>query len=721
MENIFVEFLPPWVETGLQPAFYDKESGTVLQQTARMYARVNMLIRMFNKLSKNTKEEIERFEGEVNTEIETFERDVNATVADYIERFNTLYSYVHDYFDNLDVQQEINNKLEVMATDGTLQTLINNYIQPKVIWSYDTLADLQADDNLVAGDFVETYGYYAKGDKGGAKYIISDTTPVGYYETLKSGLYAELIIEDSMNIRQFGAKGDGSSDDTNAVQTAINTATNIYVPEGTYMIKSDDGVNTTGPYNHGNVVYNGGLKLRSNINITGESKLSVLKCITNASENYNIIRGYNVSNINISNIYIMGDKETHTGNSGEWGHGIMLMQCQDVNIINCNITQTWGDGVHVGVVYENDINYQNERINIKDTYIDYASRNGISLCSVDGCLVSNCKITNVTRTAPTSGIDIESEGYGTTSPCINNINIINSEFDYNHYGIYIYTTAAIDVTKDSNINVENCTFTENLTGLVVEHSQNQSNVIKGKHTLRNLKFVRDGWTSVRIINHLINAPLLELENLYIEDCDDTAHNTAENTYGSENGSGLAMYSNETTKTYGNVVISNIEVIDTRDTKYTNRAVYINAPNGSNIQLLDPIRLDALHKPSCFNCYVKDSNGIMVENGTWWQRYYAPITYNTVFRSANITGNSEVIVGQTYLDNTADGNEFIFMNDRDSGTARIDLGNDVDTRIRIYPFANTNRYLSSSDAGASIRVKKVGGKLYATDIVGTWSN
>lgn len=52
MENIFVEFLPPWIETGLQPAFYDKESGTVLQQTARMYARVNMLIRMFNKLAK---------------------------------------------------------------------------------------------------------------------------------------------------------------------------------------------------------------------------------------------------------------------------------------------------------------------------------------------------------------------------------------------------------------------------------------------------------------------------------------------------------------------------------------------------------------------------------------------------------------------------------------------------------------------------------------------
>lgn len=106
MENIFVEFLPPWIETGLQPAFYDKESGTVLQQTARMYARVNMLIRMFNKLSKNTK----------------------TVVEDYINQFNELHDYVHDYFDNLDVQEEINNKLDDMAEDGTLQDVLSEYL-----------------------------------------------------------------------------------------------------------------------------------------------------------------------------------------------------------------------------------------------------------------------------------------------------------------------------------------------------------------------------------------------------------------------------------------------------------------------------------------------------------------------------------------------------------------------------------------------------------------
>lgn len=104
MQNIFIELLPPWVETGLQPAFYDKESGTVLQQTARMYARVNQLTQAFN----------------------TFSEDTANTVNDYIDRFTVLYNYVHDYFDNLDVQEEVNNKIDELVEGGELQRILNS-------------------------------------------------------------------------------------------------------------------------------------------------------------------------------------------------------------------------------------------------------------------------------------------------------------------------------------------------------------------------------------------------------------------------------------------------------------------------------------------------------------------------------------------------------------------------------------------------------------------
>ena len=42
----------------------------------------------------------------------------------------TLHDYVEHYFDNLDVQEEINNKLDQMTEDGTLTDLISDYVDP---------------------------------------------------------------------------------------------------------------------------------------------------------------------------------------------------------------------------------------------------------------------------------------------------------------------------------------------------------------------------------------------------------------------------------------------------------------------------------------------------------------------------------------------------------------------------------------------------------------
>lgn len=98
----FINFLPPWVETNLQPAFYDKQSGTCIQQTARMYAKVNQLVRIAN----------EQWEA----------------ITDYINQFTDLKDYVEDYFDNLDVQVEINNKLDQMAKNGQLYEVIKPFV-----------------------------------------------------------------------------------------------------------------------------------------------------------------------------------------------------------------------------------------------------------------------------------------------------------------------------------------------------------------------------------------------------------------------------------------------------------------------------------------------------------------------------------------------------------------------------------------------------------------
>lgn len=55
---------------------------------------------------------------------------LNVKVEEYINKFNELKKYVDNYFTNLDVQEEINNKLDQMAKNGQLTNLIENYVNP---------------------------------------------------------------------------------------------------------------------------------------------------------------------------------------------------------------------------------------------------------------------------------------------------------------------------------------------------------------------------------------------------------------------------------------------------------------------------------------------------------------------------------------------------------------------------------------------------------------
>ena len=62
-----------------------------------------------------------------NTIIPTINNN-GLAVEELQDKYIELKSYVDNYFTNLDVQQEINNKLDEMATNGTLDEIINQQI-----------------------------------------------------------------------------------------------------------------------------------------------------------------------------------------------------------------------------------------------------------------------------------------------------------------------------------------------------------------------------------------------------------------------------------------------------------------------------------------------------------------------------------------------------------------------------------------------------------------
>ena len=142
-------------------------------------------------------------------------------------------------------------------TNGTIGEQLNNLNEnvdnlnidiKKKIYYYNNVADMKK-ANLKVGDMVITLGYYEANDGGGAEYKIVNSINI-YKENLNNGLYAELVIKDGLNVKQIGAKGNGTQDDTQYLQTAINilrqniitnglgSVNTILIPAGKYKITS---------------------------------------------------------------------------------------------------------------------------------------------------------------------------------------------------------------------------------------------------------------------------------------------------------------------------------------------------------------------------------------------------------------------------------------------------------------------------------------------------
>ena len=175
-------------------------------------------------------------------------------LAELQQLFVELKDYVDNYFKNLDVQQEINNKLDEMAEDGTLQEIITSYLQINGVLAFDTVSDMKSASNLVDGSTCKTLGFYEINDGGGAFYKIKtvdnqdDVDNMFIIPLNNTSLVAELIFDKILNIDCLGAKDyyvDNNFDNTEIIQKAIdkftenngNGGTILFSPK-TYKVNS---------------------------------------------------------------------------------------------------------------------------------------------------------------------------------------------------------------------------------------------------------------------------------------------------------------------------------------------------------------------------------------------------------------------------------------------------------------------------------------------------
>ena len=357
-----------------------------------------------------------------------------------------LQEFVDNYFSNLDVQQEINNKLDEMAKSGELEDLINNFLMVNPFLTFDTISDMKNSENITSSCKVKTFGFYTLNDGGGALYTIKEKEDEIVDEvtiiSLKNNLIAKISC-DKINIKQFGCKGDGSTDDSANLKIALNYANenninSIFVPDGVYIINNQE--------NEQEIII-----LKSNQKLYGENE-SILKLSPNNTSGTNAIITTDQSilneNIEISNLIIDGSNNLITGSRNF--SNINLWNVSNSKIENVTSINSLYCGIMVRALETFKENCEN--IIINNCIVENSKYIGIQSSFINNILITN----NIINKSIDNGIDIYANFENDISNSSYNAIISNNNIlDSLKSGIFIESVPYVNVNGNNIKKVRN--------------------------------------------------------------------------------------------------------------------------------------------------------------------------------------------------------------------------------------------------------------------------
>lgn len=308
-----------------------------------------------------------------------------------------------------------------------LFTLVSN----DKIFHFLNADEMVSSNNLKIGDYAVTSCYRYIGDQGGALYeIVAESNDIGD-KSLSNGLYAKLL---TINLESIGlSSGD---DATDAIHYILNKGIPLYiknkykvsVKKSSYAIKipSDSYIE---------FIDNGSLEL-----------------VANDKEKYEMLHIAVVKNVTIVNPVLIGDKKTHIGTGGEWGHGIYITASQNVFISNPNVSDMWGDGLCITTPTEPDM-IENENatknIHILNGFFHGCRRQGFSVTGGRDLFFYGKQVCKDIKGAPPEGaFDIEVNNFvPLIGLSIQNVVGVNC----NGYTFNLYSNDGVRVMKNIDI------------------------------------------------------------------------------------------------------------------------------------------------------------------------------------------------------------------------------------------------------------------------------
>lgn len=246
--------------------------------------------------------------------------------------------------------------------------------------------------------------------------------------------------------------------DTTTLQAAMNLCngeypTKLFIAYGNYDI---DGVGGDADAS------DGGLFVPCNTDVDFQN--ATLKVIPNNNGRYYLIRVLE-DNVSLKNGSFIGDVGTHTGSSGEWGHGVVVKGAKNVILDNIYCTLFWGDGFNISYVTINpeagadtDV-ILSENVLMRNCTSYDNRRQGLSVISVKGLRIYDSKFIktgNTAMTAPGAGIDFEQDWHNKS--LITDVIVDGCELSGSK-GIVINDKLSMSAVRTYNVTIKDCLIT----------------------------------------------------------------------------------------------------------------------------------------------------------------------------------------------------------------------------------------------------------------------
>jgi hypothetical protein len=273
------------------------------------------------------------------------------------------------------------------------------------------------------------------------------------------------VFQQTVSSSWFGAKGDGTTVETQALQNALNASAGkkLFIP------KQQSGHYLTGQLFVPNDIV---------IELEPGTVIQAVDTLLRSAPYERLIRIKNVKNVAVigNGATFRMNKAAYT--TGEQAHIFDISGSENVTIERVSANDSGGDGFYVGN-YEGMIPFS-KNVVLRDCIANNNRRQGLSVISVDGFLAEGCRFTNTTGTAPKSGVDIEPNN-NSGADVLKKVRFVGCAAEGNDgRGFLISLHRMTAANERVDITFENCHTKANSFGSSVNYGGDGTRAVKGE-------------------------------------------------------------------------------------------------------------------------------------------------------------------------------------------------------------------------------------------------